>query len=253
MDSVYASLLDSVSALLLSEAWGIACQRLWKLFLLQNRVDKLSDHGVLAGSDQVEILSLDLIHHGIHLCKAHNACHHIAADHERRNAVGEASVDHEIPCVGDHGRVESCNIPHQVVKAVSGNLSGAVQIDSVKALHNLCMVWNLKIRHNRLAVLLNLHILAVILSDRNRRIDNVRDRHHDLCDSLGELLLLLLKLSQTCRVLAHLLFELLGLLFLSLSHHGADLFCNLVLSCAQIVCLLLGSAVFRIQGNHLVH
>ena len=59
-------------------------------------VDEFADHGVLACTDKVEVLALDLIHHGVHFREAHNAGHDVAADHEGRYAVGKAAVDHEI-------------------------------------------------------------------------------------------------------------------------------------------------------------
>ena len=57
---------------------------------------------MLTGSDEVQIFSLNLIHHSVHLCKTHNACNHIAADHERRHTVGKSSVNHEITGIGNH-------------------------------------------------------------------------------------------------------------------------------------------------------
>ena len=44
---------------------------------LNDLIDEFSDHRMLAGADQIEILSLNLVHHGIHLLKAHNACYDI--------------------------------------------------------------------------------------------------------------------------------------------------------------------------------
>ena len=96
MDTIYASLLDAMSTFLLTEAWRIAGQCLRQLRLWSDGVDKLTDHGVFAGTDQVQILSLDLVHHSIHLSEGHNTSYHIAADHERWDAVSESTVDHEI-------------------------------------------------------------------------------------------------------------------------------------------------------------
>ena len=46
------------------------------------------------------------------------------------------------------------------------------------------------------------HVLAVIFTDRNGRIDDVRDRHHDLFDALLEgLFFFLLKFSKGDRKL----------------------------------------------------
>ena len=102
MDPVYATLLQSVCALFLAETGRIACQCFGQFTLRNDRIDEFTDHGMLTCSDQVQIFSLDLIHHGIHLGKAHNAGHHIAADHERRYTISKASAYHEISCIRDH-------------------------------------------------------------------------------------------------------------------------------------------------------
>ena len=112
MDTVYTSFLNSVSTFLLTEAWRIAgqCQR--QLCFRSNGIDKLTDHGVLAGTDQVQVLSFDLVHHSVHFSEAHNAGYYVAADHERRYAVSKSTVDHEISCICDHCGVQSCDIAH---------------------------------------------------------------------------------------------------------------------------------------------
>ena len=46
--------------------------------------------------DRVQVLALDLVHHGIHFGEGHNALHHIAVHHERGDDIGEALVDHKI-------------------------------------------------------------------------------------------------------------------------------------------------------------
>jgi hypothetical protein len=98
VDAVDAPLLDAVGALLLAEAGGIAGQGLGQGGLGQDLVDEAADHGVLAGADEVEVLALDLVHHGVHVrLGAHDALHHVAVDHKGRDAVGEALADHEVP------------------------------------------------------------------------------------------------------------------------------------------------------------
>ena len=180
MDAVYASLLDAVSALLFTETRRIAGQCLRKLFLRNYGINEFTDHRVLAGTDQVKILSLDLVHHRIHLIETHNAGYNIAADHERRDTVGKSTVNHEISCICDNSRMKSCDIAHQVIETISSYLSGTVQIDAVKFLHNLGVVRDLEIRYNRLAEALDLYVLAVVFTDRNTRINDVRDGHHNL-------------------------------------------------------------------------
>src|SRR5699024_599149 len=160
MDPVDTSLIDAVRSFFFPEAGRVGCQCLGKLFLLQHSINEFSDHGVLTCSDQVQVLSLDLIHHGIHLRKTHNSGHHVAPDHERRHTVCESSVDHEISRIGKDCGVKSCDIAHQIVEAVSSYSSGALQVDAVEALHDLCMVRNLKVRNYRLTEFLDLYVLA---------------------------------------------------------------------------------------------
>ena len=69
MNPVYASLLDSVRTLLFPEARTVGGQRVRQPALIDRLPDESSDHGVLGGSDQVQVFPVDLIHHIIHLGK----------------------------------------------------------------------------------------------------------------------------------------------------------------------------------------
>ena len=100
MDAIDTALLDTVCADLLAEAGRIACQRLRKLVFGQDGVDEFTDHGMLAGADEVEILALDFVHHIFHFRKAHDPVYHIPANHKRRNIVGKATVYHKIARIG---------------------------------------------------------------------------------------------------------------------------------------------------------
>ena len=93
----------------------------------------------------------------------------------------KSAVDHEISCIGNHCGMQSCDITHQIVEAVSC-YSCLLRLRSIpsKRLHDICMIRNLKIRNNRLAEFLDLYVLAVIFADRYARIDDVRNGHHDL-------------------------------------------------------------------------
>ena len=70
------------------------------------------------------------------------------------------------------------DFPHQVIKTVSGDTAGAVEIQAAELFHDFRMIRNLEIRHLRLSETLNLHILGVIFPNRNGRIDDVRNDHH---------------------------------------------------------------------------
>ena len=100
---------------------------------VKSGINKFSNHGMLTGTDQIKILALDLVHHRIHLCKAHNSGHDIAADHIRRNAVGKTSADHKITRIRKYCRMQSCNIAHQIVEAISGYTSGRIHINTIQA------------------------------------------------------------------------------------------------------------------------
>ena len=73
---------------------------------------------------KIEVLALDLIHHVLHLGKTHHAGDDVRADHEGGDIVGEAPVDHEIPGVGENGRVQPGDIALEVVKPVAAGSCG---------------------------------------------------------------------------------------------------------------------------------
>ena len=253
MDPVDAALFQTMRALFLTEAGRVAGQRLRKLILGQNLVDEFTDHRMLTGTDQIQIFSFNLIHHSVHLRKAHNAGYDIAADHERRDAVGKAAADHKVSRVGEDGRMQAGNVAHQIIEAVSGNTAGAVQIDTVKALHDIRMVGNLKIRNDRLSKALDLYILTVISADRDGRIDDIGNGHHDLGDLFGQLGLLLFQLCQTLGIRCHLCLDGIGLVKFLLTHQRADLLGQFVALGTQLIGLLLGGAALRVQSDNLVY
>ena len=65
-------LLNTVGSLLLPEAGGIGGEGLGQLLLGQDLIDEPADHGVLAGADEVQVLPLDLVHHGLHVGLGHD-------------------------------------------------------------------------------------------------------------------------------------------------------------------------------------
>ena len=208
---------------------------------------------MLAGSDQIQIFPFYFIHHGIHFREAHNSGHHVASDHERRYAIGEASVDHEIPRIGNNGRMQSSDVTHQIVETISCYLSGAVEIDSVKAFHDFRMIRDFKIRNHRLTISLDFHILAVVFSNRNRRINNIGNHHHILQDFFLQLSLFLFQFLQALCTGGHL--SLFGFRFFLLScfHEDADFFGNFISVGTKIICFLLGLSAFLIQSDYFIY
>ena len=253
MDTVNTSLLKSMSTFLFTEARRIACKCLRKLFLRDDLVNEFTDHGMLTCSDQVKILTFDLVHHSIHLRKAHNACNNVASDHERRYAVSKSPVDHEISCIGNYCGMKACDITHQIIESVTGNTSCAVKIDSIKILHDICMIRNFKIRNNRLTKFLNLYVLAVVFTDRYRRIDDVRDHHHIFQKLFLNLFLSLRKFLNTSSGCSNLFFNLFCLFSFSLAHKSTDLFGDLVSLSTESLNLLLDLSVFFIKFENLVN
>ena len=212
---------------------------------------------MFARADEVEVLTLDLVHHGVHVRLAHDALDHIAVDHERRDAVSKALADHEIARVGQNGLVQAGNIAYEIVKSVAGDTARGVEIDAVKALHDLRVVRDWEIRHDGLAEALHLHIAAIVRAERHAGVDDLRDGEHDLVNFRLELFLLLFELGQTRRLRGDLRLDCLGLLkfgwvLFRLAHEHADLFRQGVALCAQVRRLVDGGAVGLVKLDHFV-
>ena len=208
---------------------------------------------MLTGSDQIQILPFNLIHHGIHFRKAHNSCHHIAADHKWGHTVGKASANHKIPCIRNNCRMKSCNISHQIIEAISGNLSGAVKVKPLEPFHNFRMIRNLKIRRHRFSILLHFHIFTVVFSNGNGRINNIGNNHHNFCDLFLQLSFQLLQFCQTFCPCIYLGLYCLRFFFLSLAHQRANLLGQLLALSPEGIRLLLGFSGLDIQFHHLIH
>ena len=257
MDAVNAALLDAVRALLLAEAGGVGRERLGKAALGQNFADEAADHRVLARADEVEVLALDLVHHGVHVVLAHDALDHVAVDHERRDAECEALVDHKVARVGEHALVQARDVAEQVVEARAGDAARGVHVDAVEALHDLRVVGNFKIGDLRLAEALDLDVAAVVRADGDAGVDNVRNQQHDLVDLLLILLFELFKLGQAVGVRLDGRLDLFGLfelarVLLRLTHQHADLLREGVAAGAQLARLGDGGAVLGVELDDLV-
>jgi len=194
VDAVDAALLDAVGTLLLPEAGAVGGQGQGHLALVDGLVDEAADHGVLAGADQVQVLALDLVHHGVHLREGHNALHHVAVHHEGRDDVGKALVDHKVAGVGQHCLVQAGDVAQQVVEAVAGHAACSVHVDAVKALHDLGVVRDGEIGYDRLTEALCFHVVGVVRADGHAGVDHLGDGVHDLLDAGRQSFLFLLQL-----------------------------------------------------------
>ena len=149
--------------------------------------------------------------------------------------------------------MKACDITHQIIESVTGNTSCAVKIDSIKILHDICMIRNFKIRNNRLTKFLNLYVLAVVFTDRYRRIDDVRDYHHIFQKLFLNLFFSLRKFLNTSSRCSNLFFDLFCLFSFSLAHKSTDLFGDLVSLSTESLNLLLNLSVFFIKFENLVN
>ena len=242
-----------MGAFLLTEARGIAGQRLRQFFFRDDGIDELSDHRMFAGSDQIQIFPFDLIHHGVHFGKAHNTRYYVTSNHERRNTVGESSVNHEISRIRDHRRMQSGDISHQIVESVSCNFSCTFQIDPIESFHDLRMIRNLKIRNNGLSISGNFHVFAVIFADRDRRVNDIGNGHHVLQNLFLKFCLFRLKFFQSLGSGSHFRLLRFCLFFLSLLHQASNFFGNSVSARAQFIRFLLRLSALLIQLDHFVH
>ena len=119
--------------------------------------------------------------------------------------------------------MKACYISHKIIEAVSCYSSCAVKIYTVESFHYLGMIRNFKVGYYRLSVSLYLNVFAVILTYRNRRIDDIGDYHHSFLNFFAQLFFLLLKLFKLIRELLYLSLYLLSLVLFALCHKSADL------------------------------
>ncbi len=153
--------------------------------------------------------------------------------------------------------MQAGNITHEIVKSVAGDTARGVEIDAVKALHDLRVVRDREIRHDGLAEALHLHVAAIVRAERHAGVNDLRDGEHDLVDLGLEFLLLLFKLGQTRGLRGDLrldglgLFEL-GRVLFRLAHEHADLFRQAVALSAQIRRLVDSGAVGLVKLDHFV-
>ena len=180
MNSVYTSLLNTMSTFFFSETWWITCKSLRKFWFWCNCINKLTNHWMFTCTDKIKIFTFNLVHHGIHLIKTHNACNNITSYHKWRYTVCEASVNHEISCIRNYCWMKSCNVTHKVIESITCHLACWIKVYTIKFGHDFCVIWYFKIRNYRFTEFFNFNIFAIILTNWNTRINYVRNRHHNL-------------------------------------------------------------------------
>jgi len=236
-----------------SEARRIACQSSRQRIFRQNGIDEFTNHGMFAGSDQIQIFAFDFIHHGIHLSKTHNTGNYIASDHERRYTVSKSFVDHKISCVRDNCGVDSCDVSHQIIETITCHFSRTVQIQPIERFHDLRMIRNFIIRNNRLAETFDLYVLAVIFSNRDRRVDDIRDCHHDCFDFFFYFFFSCRQFINFCTGSCNFFLHFFCFFFFTLCHQCTDLFTDFVFICTQGFYFLLNISVFLIQSDDFIY
>ena len=258
VDAIDAALLDAVRALLLAEAGRIGGQSLGQLLVGNDLVNEAADHGVLGGTDQIQVLALDLVHHAVHIGLGHNALNHVAMDHERGDAVSEALVDHEIAAISQNCLVQAGNVTQQIIETGAGNAAGSLQIDAVEGLHDVGVIGNGEGGNLALTEALHFHVGGVIGTDGHGGVDDLGDHDHALVQLFFQLHFQFLQLSQTVGLLLDLSLNGLGLgcfgrILLGLTHQHTDLLGQSVAVGAQLVGLHDGGAALAVQLNDFVH
>ena len=149
--------------------------------------------------------------------------------------------------------MQARDIALEIVETVARGAARSVQIDAVKGLHDVHMVGDLIIRHNRITKFFQLHIFRIVFADRDRGVDDVRNDHHAALDLLREGLFIRLELLHLVRHCLDLGLDLFGLFLLALGHQAADLLGLLVAHRAQLVAAGLGCAELGVKVDDLVH
>ena len=90
--------------------------------------------------------------------------------------------------------MQAGDVAQQVVEAVAGHAACSVHVDAVKALHDLGVVRDGEIGHDRLTEALCFHVVGVVRADGHAGVDHLGDGVHDLLDASRQSFLFLLQL-----------------------------------------------------------
>ena len=149
--------------------------------------------------------------------------------------------------------MKTCDVSHQIIESVTCNTSCAVKVDSVKALHNICMIRNFEIRNNRLTEFLDLYVFAVIFTDRYRWINDVRDNHHVLEKFFFYFFFSCGKFLNASSGSSYLFLNFFCFFSLALSHKSTNLFGNFVSLCTKSFYFLFDLSVLFVQFQNFVY
>src|SRR5699024_7859696 len=149
--------------------------------------------------------------------------------------------------------METGNVPHKVVEAVSRNPASSVKVYAVKSLHDVGVIRHLEIGNGRLSEPLPLDVFRVVLAYRNAGVNDVGDSHHNFIDFLLELRLGDLKLLEPLSLIVYLLLDLFGLLAVSLCHKTAYLLGKAIALGSELIRLGYRGAILLVQLDDLVH
>ena len=115
------------------------------------------------------------------------------------------------------------------------------------------MIRNFIIRNNRLAETFDLYVLTVIFSNRDRRVDDIRDCHHDCFDFFFYFFFSCRQFINFCTGSCNFFLHFFCFFFFTLCHQCTDLFTDFVFICTQGFYFLLNISVFLIQSDNFVH
>ena len=208
---------------------------------------------MLTGTDQVQILPFDLVHHALHLRKAHNTGNYVAADHVGGNEICKATIDHEVPGIGQNGGMEPGDVTAEIVKAVSAGFPGTVDVDAVELFHDIHMIGDFKLRYKGIPEALHLHIFAVIPADGHCIVNDVGDHQHNLTDPCLQVVFHRLRFAQFLCELRNLRLPGFRFLLLSFCHQPADRLADGFSLVPQCIALDFRLTILPVQFHNLVH
>ena len=167
-------------ALLLAEAGRIARERQGELVPVDDLSHEAADHGVFGRTDEIEVLSLYLIHHVFHFVEAHDARNDVAVNHKGRNDVSEALIDHKIARIGQNGGMQPCDVARQIIESLSRSAAGGIDVDAVQFFENVEVIGNFKIGNDRFPEAFEFDVFRIVFSDGHIGGDDVGNGHHVL-------------------------------------------------------------------------